>query len=294
MIKYFADKKMKMFELLQSMWMSLKEIVYVLRILYETTIAFQSQKLTLSDVYGRWIITQLHLKQCSTKKSYKTGLAQHLYDALAERKEKIFKNPLMEAAIFLDPRFHIEISKDEAKSLRAKETLLKLHRRMNILETVDNNESIQLSTEVSENLSFDFNPDVAMAHHLGINRTIDTNTNLNTIDQTSMHSSDIESIIDAFQPELKPLSASVFQYWLSAEKEHKELYKLALAIFSVPPTEVQIERDFSSLKFVFSERRCSISNDRLEDIMLIHLNKDLFDLVNQEDIEAIRICETEI
>lgn len=71
MVKYFANKEVKIFQLLQNKWMSLKEIVYVLRILYETTIAFQSKKLTLSDVYGHWITTQLHLKQCISKKSYK-------------------------------------------------------------------------------------------------------------------------------------------------------------------------------------------------------------------------------
>lgn len=121
MIQYFATtKNEKMFQLLLNKWVCLKELVYVLRILYETTIAFQSQKLTLSDVYGRWLTTQLHLKQCSEKKSYKTGLAQHLYEALEERKAAIFNNPLMHAAIFLDPRFNIEISKNESKLEDAK------------------------------------------------------------------------------------------------------------------------------------------------------------------------------
>lgn len=234
MVKYFANKEVKMFQLLQNKWMSLKEIVYVLRILYETTIAFQSQKLTLSDVYGKWITTQLHLKQCSSKKSYKSGLAQHLYDALAQRKEAIFGNPLMEAAVFLDPRFHIDISKDEFKFEKAKTTLMKIYRRMNVLESVD--KPIQLSTEASvDSLSFDFNPDMAMAQHLGINnQTIDAHTNL----QRSAHFTDIEAEIDAFQPEPNPLSASVLEYWQSAKQYHKELYKLALVIFSIPPTRV--------------------------------------------------------
>lgn len=74
MIEYFATtKNIKIFQLLKCKWFHLKEIVYVLRILYGTTVAFQNRKLTLSDVYGLWTTAQLYLKECSRKKSYKTG-----------------------------------------------------------------------------------------------------------------------------------------------------------------------------------------------------------------------------
>lgn len=146
---------------------------------------------------------------------------------------------------------------------------------MNILASIDN--TIQSSKEASSNsLSFDFNPEMALAQHFG--------TNNQTVHKTTTYEKDIEEIIDLFQPETMPLSASVLQYWHSVKEDHPELHKLASVIFSVPPTEVQIERDFSSLKFVFSDRRCSISSERLEEIMLIHLNKDLFELVNHEEI----------
>lgn len=159
---------------------------------------------------------------------------------------------------------------------------------MNVLKCVD---PIQVSTEVSvDSLSFDFNPDMTMSQHLGINNpSIDTNTNI----QKNTQFIDIEAVIDEFQPEPKPLSASVLEYWQSAKQDHTELYKLALVIFSIPPTKVQIERDFSLLKFVFSDRRCSIASERLEEIMLIHLNKDLFELVNHEAIEELRIRKSQ-
>lgn len=284
MVKYFAAKDDKMFQLLINKWSHLKEIVYVLRILYETTIAFQKQKLTLSDVYGRWITTQLHLKKCSERKSYKTGFAQCLYDALERRKETIFDNPLMYAAIFLDPRFNTEIIKHELKFERSKATLMKIWRRINVLSVAI--EPVQSVTEKSMNsLSFDFNPDTALAQHFG-------NENQNNSEMTSRtYEKDIETIIDTFQPDVMPFSNSVLKYWNLAKKDHPELYKLASVVYSVPPTEVQIERDFSSLNFVFSNRRCSLTAERLEDIMLIHLNSDLFEIVNNADIAAIRETE---
>lgn len=62
----------------------------------------------------------------------------------------------------------------------------------------------------------------------------------------------------------------ILQYWEERKGEHKELYMLAMTVFGIPPTEVQIERDFSNLNFVFSDRRCRL--ERLEDIMAINLN----------------------
>lgn len=286
MIKYFSTtKNVKMFQLLLNKWLYLKEIIYLLRILYEMTVAFQCQKLTLSDVYGRWLTTQLHLKRCTEKKSYRTGLAQHLHDTLEERKRMIFENPFMYAAICLDPRFQIEITKDESKMKKAKDIMLKIWRRLNIINiNTSINDPTPTNTQTSLNgLSFDFNPEEALAQHLGkVNQTNDA-----PIVQTD-HESDIEAIIDTFQPESVPFNTSVLKYWQSAKKDHPELHKLASVIFSIPPTEVQIERDFSSLNFVFSDRRCSLSRERLEEIMLIHLNRDLFELVNHQDIELIR------
>lgn len=289
MVSYYAEiKNVKMFQLLKKKWLSLKEMVYVLRILYNTTLAFQNEKLTLSDVYGRWVTTQLHLKQCSGKKSYKTGLANKLYESLEERKDSIFNNPLMFAAIFLDPRFQRTITCSDSKFEKAKSCLTKIARRRFILNTATNNR-IPTDAEVSANsLSFEFDPSEAMHRHLA-NNAVAIHEPTNAIRPNAFEIDiDIEAIIDSFQVEALPVSASVLEYWQSKKEEHPELHALAAVVFSVPPTEVQIERDFSSLNFVFSDRRCSLTAERLEDIMLIHLNRDLFELVNREDIDSIR------
>lgn len=78
------------------------------------------------------------------------------------------------------------------------------------------------------------------------------------------------------------------RYWESVKETHFELYDLAMIIFSVPPTEVQIERDFSSLKHIFTDRRYNLTQKRLESILLIHLNKDLFYKVNKRQIDMLK------
>lgn len=73
-----------------------------------------------------------------------------------------------------------------------------------------------------------------------------------------------------------PSDQNILQFWQDCRREHEELYNLAMVVMAVPPTEVQVERDFSKLNHVFTDRRCRLLEERLEDIMLIHLNAELF------------------
>lgn len=98
--------------------------------------------------------------------------------------------------------------------------------------------------------------------------------------EVNRQTDDIEIKVDLFQPDPMPASASALAYWESIKEDNFELYQIAMAIFSVPPTEVQIERDFSSLGWVFSERRTRLRHDLLEDIMIIYLNKELYEIVS--------------
>lgn len=268
-----------MFKLLLKKWSILKEIVVVLKVPFNVTIAFQNQRLTLSDVYGRWLGAQLHLDMLRKKKSMKTKLAEHLYNFLDKRKTVIFENPCMASALYLDPRFHSVIIECPEKTELAKNNLLNIWRRIIVLES--NSEPVTEVIDVSNgDSSFEFDEEAALLKHL--NRAKTSNT------VNSRQYNDIEFIIDLFNPEPLDPKESVLNYWERQKDEQKELYKLAMVIFSVPPTEVQIERDFSGLDFIFTNRRGRLSHQRLEDILLIYLNKDLFYFINDEDIATLQ------
>ncbi|XP_031621984.1 uncharacterized protein LOC116340010 [Contarinia nasturtii] len=276
-IEHFANaNNLKLFQLLLQKWSILKELVIVLQIPYDVTIAFQNKRLTLSDVYGKWLAMQLHLEACNKKKSFKTDLAKHLLNAAKIRNEKIFSNPLMDSALYLDPRFQCEVTKCAEKTAKAKETLLNIWNRHQLLR-----EDVSIHNETSvasaESLIFDFDVDEAITSHYGIHQ----NEN-----EQIVPSLNISDLIDQFQPEIMSPSQSVLNFWEAEKTKNPELYILASIIFSVPPTEVQIERDFSSLDFVFTKRRGNLCQQRLEDIFIIHLNKDLFELVANQEIET--------
>lgn len=83
----------------------------------------------------------------------------------------------------------------------------------------------------------------------------------------------------------------LIDYWNSVKSELKQLYELAKCIYAIPPTEVEIERDFSQLNFIYTQRRHNnLSEKNLTEILLIHLNEDLFFIVKEEELLKLKLC----
>lgn len=270
-IEHFAEKRVEIFQLLLKKWSILKEIVHILGIPYRATISLQKKDLTLSDAFGIWLIAKLHLIQATKQTYYKTKLAAHLLDALEKRKTAIFNNPFMCAALFLDPRFRKELMKDSVKFEEAMKLIADVWHRIESSTEPSLNKS---STANPSDISFEFDENTALQNYI--------EGNLNNSNE--MQTTDIELLLEKFDPEPLNSNETVLQYWERMKDRHSILYKLANVIFAIPPTEVQIERDFSSLNFVFTDRRCSLTEERLEDIMILHINPDLFYLVKSEEL----------
>lgn len=54
------------------------------------------------------------------------------------------------------------------------------------------------------------------------------------------------------------------------------LYDLARTIYAVAPTEVSVERNFSTLDFVLNKRRTNLLDENLEMVLFLKLNKSLY------------------
>lgn len=284
-IDFFADvKEMKVFQLLKQKWDVLIEFENVLSVPYRATIELQKQDLILSDVFGIFLKMELHLSAIvKAKKNSKTGLATYLLKSLDERKDVIFSNPFMSAALFLDPRYRSQIISDKAKVEDAKATLKKIWRRLIVLRSpVSVNVPINISSEsTSTEGGMEFDPDEELDKFL-----LGSTQNDSTVQiQAEQEKEDICTLLESFNPPAVTSKIDVVSYW-EREKENNEiLYALAMIVFAIPPTEVQIERDFSKLGFVFNEYRCSLTEERLEDIMILNLNSDLFYEIKKEQLE---------
>lgn len=274
-----------MFLLLLSKWVVLKEIAYVLSIPYHATIALQNKSLTLSDTFGIWLKMQLHLNACLNKKNYQTGLANNLLDAIIARKDHLFGTPLMAAALFIDPRFRSQIVHDETKVTQAKSVLQNIWRKLLTLfdteqspEEVINDNTSQNTEQNNEQISFEYDEQSELDKFLASNNTTEM-----VVSTAPSYEIDIELLLEIFDPAPLKSNENVLKWWETNKNEHNEMYKLATVVLAIPPTEVQIERDFSRLNFVFTDRRSKLTEQNLEDIMIISLNGEVFNLVKQDE-----------
>lgn len=227
------------------------------------------------------MIMDLKLKQIiSNPVKNRTGLATKLLDCLNERKGKLIDHPLMQCAIFLDPRFKRDIEHDQQKVQYVKtviEDLWKHHQSIKhkdietypIVEERPSNELDKMKDLYAE-LDVHYN-----SLHLEESGTDDQNAIAAGIDK-------YESIATGLRMKS---NESIQLFWDSNQKEiGTELYEVACIIFSIPATQASVERSFSALKFLFTDYRYGLSEEMLENLMIVHLNKDLFYLVREKDV----------
>lgn len=77
----------------------------------------------------------------------------------------------------------------------------------------------------------------------------------------------------------RQLDEHTLDFWKRSEvkKKFPEVYGLSILVNAVPVTQVSVERAFSIVAFILSNRRCQLAEKTLNDILLIRLNKQLFE-----------------
>lgn len=283
------EKNIKIAKLMLQRWTELKEMVTVLQIPYKATVQLQKRDLTLSDAFGIWLKQKFVLNGSEMRQLKHTNFAQCLLEALNNRKQVIFNNSVMLCAIYLDPRYRGEILHDNLLVDESIETLTNLWNRLEaIRKSVVTENTIENGAADTSYLSVDLDNSVDMDEILARNRIRNFNRDgQSENDRNGMdghHEIDITLELKLFQPNFLSSKSSIHEYWENAKLEHPNLYELARIVYAIPPTEVQIERDFSTLEYVFNARRGQLSDHLLDDILIIKLNADLFEIIKQEEL----------
>lgn len=68
---------------------------------------------------------------------------------------------------------------------------------------------------------------------------------------------------------------NLLEYWFLRRFQNPEIYRLTQVALAAAPTEVEVERMFSSLLLVLTHLRNRLSREVLDSIMLIKMNLDL-------------------
>lgn len=296
-IRYFANTDHAC-KLLLKKWHILKEMERVLHAPYLTTLILQKNEFSLSDFFGCLQIITMRLNKliADPGKQY-TQLAENLLHTLSQRKAKLIDNPLMICALYLDPRYKCEVEKDENKVMVAKLTLENIWERVKLARGhADEIETeievpVYLETTMEDmNLFYDELDQQYNEMAQGDSASEDTGVaRLNLNRDKSFIAIALDKYENSTIHRMKS-SESIWSFWEKSKEEFGlELYELASIVHSIPPTQASVERNFSALKFMLTDRRYNLSEDLLESLLLIHLNRDIYELVKQAEIEKLKI-----
>lgn len=71
----------------------------------------------------------------------------------------------------------------------------------------------------------------------------------------------------------------VWTHWLTRKASHPELYAVAMVVLAAPSNQASVERAFSALSLVLTSHRTQMTDELLEDTLLLKLNKPIVDMI---------------
>lgn len=274
-IDELAQSNLKLF-LSEEKWKKVEEIANILHHPYHISQQLQKVNYTMSDFYASWH----QLKLLFTTLAPKVDLARYLLREMNNKKhDRLLQNPQIVCSVFLDPRFKSMLTKSRDESYVAKLYLVQLWERIANFEKKHAPTEINVdeTTEIPTEFNFDLLEQFMRTDDvLSDNSGVDVN-----------NKSDIMTLLNEFESQKpEPIAKNIFEYWEEKKYTFPELYKLAKVVHSVPPAQASCERTFSTLSFVFNKYRSKLSEQMLQNTLLIKLNPDLFYDVLKDDIEA--------
>lgn len=256
--------KERIFTVILHKWSTLEETLKILKLFYETTKQLQKTDATLSDMFGLFLALRQNLQDYVQSCLSSINLAECLITEL----------------LYLDRRFSSLLSDDEIGL--AKLNLIKIWGQLRSLQIETSQEAIQKPLEFNDRLS-------AINKYFA-SRGNQTGASLNGKCEPDFSKSDEEilSICEKIYKigRLDP-SVSVLDFWEEKRFVYPEIHLLSTVFNGIPPTESKNERDFSTLSFIFNDKRYRLDPDLLENILLIKLNKDLVYKILETDLEEL-------
>lgn len=249
----FGDKNMT-----ESNWDDMKDIIEVLKPTAILMKNLQNVHKSLSDAFAYWTDTILALEELQTQKP-EFFFLDTMLDNIQTRFKFVSSNALMLASVYLDPRYQLLL--DSVEKNKAIDYLTKLHL------TCSHVEIYQSQANQIDNLSqINLTPLEKLLRAKEVPPTDSESTDAVTNIRTRL--------IDFGNIPRQPTTSNLLLFWEENKSKYFELHSLAIIVHASPSTEVKIERNFSTLKFVLNRLRNSLSDYDLEKILIIKFNSN--------------------
>lgn len=234
-------------------WTAYSELVEVLRLPQITTLRMQSAKYVPSDFFGDWANLKLQLN-----KKQHIKFASALLANMATRENRLINTPIVLSSVLIDPRFKILLSPQQ--NTIAMNHLDGLRRRLNTKQPAISHDAITENPTGMSELS------LLLKEKKMINSCHENEMSLSNDDF-------FRSILNLRISE--NLSLDPIKYWSFLKHSEPELYNIICIVNAAAPTQVSVERAFSGLAFILTASRTRLTDNILEAILILRLNKSI-------------------
>lgn len=280
-IQHFA-KDEHIFAVACRKWEAIVETRNILQILYEATNASQKPDLTLSDFYGCWLHCTLQLQQF---REIKCNLANALVSAMNKRRPALFENIMMISAIFLDPRFKSELTEEQYEKAKEHLSTFWINHIQKREETCLNNGEGEKKDLIEDYFKSKGCQSITTnsSHDDGASQT------RSKLPVYSLTRVEMLECLEEFKNEPRiHHSVSILKFWENTKIKYPELYLIAKAINGIPPSQATVERHFSALSLLFTNRRSQLSHKAVENLLIIKLNEEIAHAIFEEEIQKLK------
>lgn len=258
------DNQIQQIMLNESEWDSIIEIHAILKPFAVVTKKLQSTNITLSDFFGMW----MNLKIKVQRQSGTNPFASKIFSNMQNRHDVLIEIPVMLAAVHLDPRYNVMLTLDQ--KITAEDFLEVLYRR---IQANDINQTQQQQPDMNPVQNVDSSLDEITLLIQQIRSRTDQNNVLHVnTDSTAIN---IKQLIHDFN-DTEEISKSVIEYWEEKKTSKAELYQIVTVLFAIPPTQSSVERAFSALALTLTPLRTKLTDEALENMLIIRLNKSIY------------------
>lgn len=96
-------------------------------------------------------------------------------------------------------------------------------------------------------------------------------------EERELRTDTLMSQIETFEKE-EPFSSkrNIISFWMSKKSTYPSLFEIAMVVYGTPATQNSVERLFSAVKFILNDNRLSLSADKLENILLLRCNSNMW------------------
>lgn len=287
-------------KLTESDWNELEHVLKILKLFEIITVRLQAEQLTPSDLFAFWEELKLELAD------FEGELADALRSEMTIQEPALY-NDVVYASVYLDPRYRVLLTTGKQQILLSN-SFLSTHVNFAMISSAMNDKSKFECTLFRKTLA---QTKLAEEHLTLLWKLMEPRKTITVVDEASGHAevqSKFERLIrqkerqqmldeNNFGPSNDFLAKLIFfngnyakykvheqhtlDFWKRSEVKESfpALYQLSTLVNAVPVTQVSVERAFSIVAFILSERRCQLAEKTLNDILMIRLNKQLFEKI---------------